>query len=32
VIPKKEIEKAGFEEGDDLGFESKKGEIKLRKK
>lgn len=31
VIPKKEIEKANFKEGDELKAEAKKGEIRLRK-
>ena len=31
-IPPEEIEKAGFKEGDELETETKKGEIKLRKK
>ncbi len=30
-LPKEEIEKANFKEGDELIAESKKGEIKLRK-
>lgn len=32
VIPTKHIEKAGFKGGDDLEVESKKGEIKVRRK
>ena len=32
ILPKEEIEKADFKEGDELTAESKKGEIKLRKK
>ena len=32
VIPKKEIEKADFKEGDELEAKSKKGEIRLKKK
>lgn len=31
-VPSEELEKAGFEEGDELGINSKKGEIKLIKK
>ena len=32
VIPEEEIKKAGFKKGQELEAESKKGEIKLRKK
>lgn len=32
VLPKEEIEKANFKEGDELTAESKKGEIKLKKR
>jgi bifunctional DNA-binding transcriptional regulator/antitoxin component of YhaV-PrlF toxin-antitoxin module len=32
VLPKEAIEEAGFKEGDELGAEAKKGEIKLKKK
>ena len=32
VLPKKEVEKTGFKEGDELTAEGKKGEIKLKKK
>jgi hypothetical protein len=31
-IPEKELEKAGFKEGDELEAEAKKGEIRLRGK
>lgn len=31
-IPEENLKKAGFKEGDELEEESKKGEIKLRKK
>jgi len=31
-IPPEEVKEAGFKEGDELETESKKGEIKLRKK
>ena len=32
VIPKHVIEESGFQEGDELEAEAKKGEIKLRRK
>lgn len=32
VIPKEDVEKSGFKEGDELEAEAKKGEIKLRKR
>lgn len=32
VIPSDKIEEAGFKKGDELKAETKKGEIKLRKK
>jgi len=32
VIPKEAIDISGFKESDELEFEAKKGEIKLRKK
>jgi anaerobic selenocysteine-containing dehydrogenase len=32
VIPKEDINLAGFRDGDELKLETKKGEIKLRKK
>jgi len=32
VIPEKDIQEADFKEGDELSAESKKGEIKLKKK
>jgi len=31
ILPKEDIEKAGFKEGEELKSESKKGEIKLKK-
>ena len=31
IVPKEEIEKSGFKEGDELQAETKKGEIKLRR-
>ncbi len=32
VIPKEEVDKAGFKEGEELVAESKKGEVRLRKR
>lgn len=32
VLPEKKLKEAGFREGDELEAETKKGEIKLRKK
>jgi hypothetical protein len=32
ILPKEAVEKAGFQEGDELEAGAKKGEIKLRKK
>jgi antitoxin component of MazEF toxin-antitoxin module len=32
ILPAEAVEKAGFEEGDELTVESKKGEIKLVKR
>ena len=32
VLPKKNVEEAGFKEGDELEAESKKGEVRLAKK
>lgn len=32
VLPKEAIENSGFKEGDELEAETKKGEIKLKKK
>jgi len=32
VIPNEEVEKADFKEGDELVAESKKGEVRLRKR
>ena len=32
ILPNEEVEKAGFKEGEKLVAESKKGEIKLKKK
>ncbi len=32
ILPKEAVEKAGFKEGDELEAETKKGEIRLKKK
>lgn len=32
ILPKEAIEKSGFNEGDELSAEAKKGEIRLRRK
>jgi len=32
ILPKEEVEKAGFKENDELVAEGKKGEIKLKRK
>jgi len=32
ILPKEAVEQAGFQEGDELEAEAKKGEVKIRKK